>query len=152
MVEPSRRPDLELAVSVLAAQPFNDLVGAAVTEFGAGAATLELEIDDRHRQQYGLVHGGVFAYLVDNSLTFAAGSVLGAEVVTGGFTVNYLRGAREGTLRAHAEVVHSDHRHAVCTAEVYALTRDGEQRLCAVAQGTIWSTAGAGRPESDPNA
>lgn len=152
MAEPRPRPDLELATSVLAAQPFNELVGAAVTEFGAGEATLELEIQDRHRQQYGLVHGGVFAYLVDNSLTFAGGSVLGADVVTGGFTVNCLRGAREGTLRVHAEVVHSDHRHAVCTAEVYALTRDGERRLCAVAQGTIWSTAGSGRTAPDPGA
>lgn len=152
MVEPSGRPDLELAVSVLAAQPFNDLVGAAVTEFGGGRATLELGIEARHRQQYGLVHGGVFAYLVDNALTFAGGSVLGAEVVTGGFTVNYLRGAREGTLRAQAEVVHSDHRHAVCTAQVYALAPGGERRLCAVAQGTIWSTAGSGRTAPDPDA
>lgn len=141
MTQQAPEPDFELAASVLAAQPFNDLVGAVVTEFGAGSATLELEVAARHRQQYGLVHGGVLAYLVDNVLTFAAGSVLGAEVVTGGFSVNYLRSAREGVLRAHAEVVHSDRRHAVCAARVHALTHGGENHLCAVAQGTIWNTA-----------
>src|SRR5699024_6633778 len=97
-----------LAQRVLAAQPFNDLIGARVMAFGGGEATLELDIADHHRQQYGLVHGGVLAYLADNSLTFAGGTVLGPSVLTAGFTITYERSARAGTLRAHATVVQSD--------------------------------------------
>ncbi|WP_408896080.1 PaaI family thioesterase [Nocardioides sp. R1-1] len=96
------RPTLAMAAGVLAAQPFNDLVGARITRFEEGEAVLELTIEDRHRQQHGLVHGGVLAYLVDNALTFACGTVLGSQLVTGGLTVTYLAGARAGLLRATA--------------------------------------------------
>lgn len=135
---------LETAAAVLEAQPFNDLVGARITEFADGAATLELVIEDRHRQQYGLVHGGVYSYLADNVLTFAAGSVLGASVITSGFTVDYVQGARTGTLRARATVAHHDHRHAICTAEIHVTDPGGQQSLCVIAQGTILATQGAG--------
>ena len=131
--------DLDLARRVLAAQPFSTLLGAEVTAFGDGRATLRLRIEERHRQQYGLVHGGVHAYLADNALTFAAGSVLGPSVLTAGVSVNYVAGARTGTLEARARVVHHDRRHAVCVVEIDVV--DGERsRLCAVAPGTIMAT------------
>jgi uncharacterized protein (TIGR00369 family) len=87
------------------------------------------------------VHGGVLAYAADNVLTFAGGSVLGPSVVTAGFTINYLRAARDGVLRAEAAVVHANSRQAVCTAELHVIGPDGESVLCAVAQGTIVATA-----------
>ena len=139
---------LELAADVLAAQPFNDLVGAQITDLGDGVATLELTVADRHRQQFGLVHGGVYSYLADNVLTFAAGTVLGRNVVTGGFAINYVKATREGVLRAHARVTHHDRRHAVCNAEIHALRPDGTQTLCAIAQGTVFATRG-GRHSPD---
>ena len=134
------RPTVDLANAVLAAQPFNGQVGARCTTFDRGAATLEIEIADRHRQQFGMVHGGVLAYAADNVLTFAGGSVLGPSVVTAGFTINYLRAARDGVLRAEAVVVHANSRQAVCTAELRVVAPDGGSVLCAVAQGTIVAT------------
>ncbi|MEZ5096171.1 MAG: PaaI family thioesterase [Nocardioides sp.] len=135
--EPAPSFSLEEAQAILAAQPFSALLGARVTELAGGVATLEIDIDERHRQQYGVLHGGVLAYLADNAITFAAGSVLGATVLTGGMTIDYLRTARAGVLRARAHVVHADSRHAVATAEVTAEVPDGEVRRCAVAQGTV---------------
>ncbi|WP_375003625.1 PaaI family thioesterase [Aeromicrobium sp. CTD01-1L150] len=132
---------LQTAESVLASQPFNDVVGARITEFGGGAATLELDIEPHHLQQYGVVHGGVYAYLADNVLTFAAGSRVGASVITAGFSVSYVRSARAGTLSARGVVSHADDRQAVCTAEIHAVSPEGETWLCAVAQGTIMRTA-----------
>jgi uncharacterized protein (TIGR00369 family) len=131
---------MTLATTVLAAQPFNDQVGARINACGAGEAVLEVEIADHHRQQFGLVHGGVLAYLADNSITFAAGSVLGSSVVTSGFSISYLRGSRNGTLRAHAKVVHHTPTLAVARVEITCET-EAETRLCAVAQGTIVATA-----------
>lgn len=128
---------LETAQEVLAAQPFSVLVGARVTELGRGVATLEIELDGRHLQQYGVLHGGVLAYAADNAITYAAGSVLGPSVLTAGMTIDYLRTARAGVLRARATVVHHDSRHAVATAEVTVELPDGEVRRCAVAQGTV---------------
>lgn len=133
------------AGAVLAAQPFSDLVGARITEFGQGAATLELDIDDRHRQQFGLVHGGVLAYLVDNAVAFAAGSVLGSSLVSTGYSITLVGNARAGTLRARGTVTHSDRGRAVCSVEVMAVAADGTITTCALAQGGASQTRSSSR-------
>lgn len=131
--------DIDTARAVLAAQPFSVLIGAELTAFGDGAATLEIPIRPELTQQFGFVHGGVLAYTADNTLTFAAGTVLGANVLTGGFSITYLRPAAGRRLRAQARVTGSTRRQAVCGCEIYALPDSGEPVLCAVAQGTARS-------------
>ncbi|WP_067720493.1 PaaI family thioesterase [Nocardia yamanashiensis] len=131
--------DLDLARKVLAAQPFSQLVGAELTAFGDGRATLEIPIRPELGQQFGLVHGGVLAYAADNALTYAAGTVLGANVLTGGFTITYLRPAGGVRLRAEATVVDATRRQAVCRCEIFAEDADGAAVVVAVAQGTTRS-------------
>lgn len=138
----ARTAPIEVAQQVLSAQPFSVLVGARLTAFEPGTATLEMDIEDHHRQQYGLVHGGVLSYAADNVLTFAAATVLGPSVITAGMTIDYLRGARAGTLRASAHVVHHTARHAVCQVDVVVTGPGGDERVCAVAQGTAIVTDG----------
>lgn len=132
---------IEVAEKILAAQAFNDQVGARITRFEPGAAVLEVEIADRHRQQFGVVHGGVLAYLVDNTLTFACGTVLGGSILTTGMSVSYLAAAREGVLRATATVTGNTGRHAVATVIVDEVALDGTARTCAVGQGAAVATA-----------
>ncbi|MEU8895284.1 PaaI family thioesterase [Nocardia sp. NPDC048505] len=126
----------ELAQQILAAQPFAQLVGTEITAFGDGAATLIIPIRPQLGQQFGFVHGGVLAYAADNALTFAAGTVLGGNVLTGGFSVTYLRPAAGARLRAEAKVTGTTRRQAVVSCEIYAETDGSEPVLCAVAQGT----------------
>ncbi len=97
-------PELDLAAArrLLDAQPFSRLLGARLTDFGDGGATLEIDIREDLHQQNGFLHGGVLAYAADNALTFAAGAVLGPAVLTGGFSVQYLRPATGRALRARA--------------------------------------------------
>ncbi len=128
---------LELAQKILATQPFSVLLGARVTAFGAGGATLELDIRDDLRQQNGYLHGGVLGYAADNAITFAGGTALGPEVLTGGFTINYLRPAQGAILRAEAKVAHSGSRQATCTCELTTVDGTGATTLCAIAQGTV---------------
>ncbi|MDF0532469.1 PaaI family thioesterase [Tsukamurella sp. 8F] len=132
---------LAAAREILAAQAFNTVVGAELTDFGDGRAELVLDIADHHRQQYGVVHGGVLAFLADNVVTFAAGSVLGTGVITAGVDVSYLRAARAGSLRAVGSVARHTARHAVCTAEIWLEATDSDPELCAIAQGTIFATS-----------
>ncbi|WP_040793075.1 PaaI family thioesterase [Nocardia paucivorans] len=131
--------DLDFAKKILAAQPFAGLVGTEITAFGDGAATLIVPIRPELAQQFGFVHGGVLSYVADNTLTFAAGTVLGANVLTGGFTITYLRPAAGSRLRAEARVIGSTTRQAVVSCEIYAETDDAAPTLCAVAQGTTRS-------------
>ena len=128
---------LELARKVLEAQPFSALLGARLTTFGEGEATLELDIRQDLLQQNGYLHGGVLGYAADNTLTFAAGTVVGAGVLTTGFTIDYLRPATGTTLRAHAQVVRPGRSRVVCRCDLFVVDAEGTQTLCAVAQGTI---------------
>lgn len=130
------RLTLEQARTVLAAQPFARHVGTEITEFEGGSATLVTELHPEHAQQFGFVHGGVLAYLADNALTFAAGSALGPNVLTGGFSITYLRPARGERLRARAAVTDATRRQAVARCEIYCDGPDSST-LCAVAQGTV---------------
>jgi uncharacterized protein (TIGR00369 family) len=125
-----------MAQKLLATQPFSVLLGARVTAFGDWGATLELDIRPDLLQQNGFLHGGVLGYAADNALTFAGGTALGPEVLTGGFTISYLRPARGTLLRAEAKVVHAGRRQATCTCELRTVADDAET-LCAVAQGTV---------------
>ncbi|MEV0173659.1 PaaI family thioesterase [Streptomyces sp. NPDC050803] len=139
--------DLELARKVLAEQPFSRLLDARVTAFGDGEATLELDIREELLQQYGFVHGGVLSYAADNTLTLAAGTVVGAGLITSGFTIDYLRPAKGEILRAHAQVVRAGRTRVVCRCDLVTIDASGTQTLCAVAQGNIAviDTAGESR-------
>ncbi|MEV5986779.1 PaaI family thioesterase [Streptomyces sp. NPDC052051] len=130
-------PDLAFARKVLAAQPFSVLLGARLVSFGDGEATLELDIREELRQQYGYVHGGVLSYAADNALTFAAGTATGSNPLTAGFTIDYLRPATGELLRAQARVIRAGRTRAVCRCELTTVDGDGVETLCAVAQGAI---------------
>ena len=136
-------PSLRMAQKILDSQPFSGLVGARITEFGDGAATLEIDVREDLEQQNGYLHGGVLAYAADNSITFAAGTTLGPAVLTGGFSIQYVRPAAGRTLVARATVVHTGRRQAVVRCELYTVDEEGAEVLCAVAQGTVLSTGPA---------
>ncbi|RBY95382.1 thioesterase [Blastococcus sp. TF02-8] len=127
---------VEQAQAVLAKQPFSVLVGARITAFGGGHAVLEVDVREDLLQQHGFVHGGVLSYAADNALTFAAGSATDGRVLTGGFSIDYLRPAQGKLLRAEAYVVRAGRSRVVCRCDV-SVVRDGETVLCAVAQGDI---------------
>ncbi|OLF12906.1 thioesterase [Actinophytocola xinjiangensis] len=127
---------IEAARRLLASQPFSVLVGARLTAFTDGAATIEIDIREELTQHDGLVHCGVLAFAADTALIFAGGSVLGAGALTGGVNISYLRPARGTTLRAHAVTGETTGRRAECRAELTTLGPGG-QTVVATATGTI---------------
>jgi uncharacterized protein (TIGR00369 family) len=128
---------LEMGRKVLASQPFSLLLGTRLEAFEPGRAVLALDLKREHLQQHGFAHGGVVSYLADNALTYAGGSVLG-DSLTLEFKINYLRPAKGVRLIARARVTGSGKTQAVCQCDVFAIGEDGEEKLCAAAQGTIW--------------
>lgn len=121
--------------AVLQSQPFSRYLGAELLVFEPGRAELALTVETHHRQQHGFVHGGVLAYLADNALTYAGGSVLG-DCLTAEFKINYTRPARGERLVARARVASAGKRLAVCTCEIVAVA-DGKETVVAIAQGSI---------------
>lgn len=121
---------------MLAAQPFSALLGAELQVLEPGRCELHVPIGPQILQQHGFVHGGVVGYAADNALTYAGGSAMGVPVLTSEFKINYVRPALGERLIARAHAVHAGRAQAVCRCDVFVL-RDGTEKLCAVAQGTI---------------
>ncbi|SPA49687.1 PaaI family thioesterase [Cupriavidus taiwanensis] len=121
---------------VLASQPFSVLVGTELAALSPGKAELRLPIRQALQQQHGFLHGGVVSYLADNALTYAGGAAMQVPVVTSEYKINYVRPAIGELLIARAECVSVGRQQAVVRCDVFAV-RDGEEKLCAVAQGTI---------------
>src|SRR5690625_254714 len=98
--------------------------------------SFEITISDELLQHQGFVHGGVLSYAADNALTFVGGTVLGPAIITSEYKINYLKPGIGETIIARAYTVSSGKRQAVCRCDIFTV-KDNEEKLCAIAQGTI---------------
>ncbi len=131
--------------AVLASQPFSIMMGAELIAFSEDEVEIRLAVSDKIKQQYGFVHGGVISYLADNALTFAGGAALAGQgqIVTSEMKINYVRPASGEYLIVRARRVSTGRTQSVVRCEVYAM-KDGEEKICAAAQGTITAAAPLG--------
>ena len=132
------------AHKVFLAQPFTSCIGAQLISVGSDSAAIAIDVVPHLLQQHGFVHGGVLSYLADNTITFAGGLAMGGNALTSEFKINYLRPAKGIRVIARATAKGVGKRNAVCQCEIYVVC-DGEEILCALAQGTVVAA-------SDPNA
>ena len=75
----------------------------------AGSVHAHLDIDDRHRQPYGIVHGGVWCAVVESLASVAAALQVadtGRFVVGVSNATDFLRSHREGRIDAVATPIH----------------------------------------------
>ena len=89
---------------------FSGLVGIEYEEATSSRVVLGLDVDERHHQPYGLVHGGIYCTLVETAASI--GAALGAmeKGMTGAVGVSnstdFYRSHRTGRIRAIATPVH----------------------------------------------
>lgn len=110
-----------------------------------GRSELALELRPEMTQHHGFAHGGIVGLMADNACAWAGASVLG-DVVTGGYTINFLRPAKGERLRAKGTVIKSGKRQAVVRADVFAESDGEEPVLVAAAQATIIPTGIPSQP------
>ena len=104
-----------------------------------GESELVLELRAEMTQHHGFAHGGIVGLMADNACAWAGASVLG-DVVTGGYTINFLRPAKGERLRAKGLVIKSGKRQAIVRADVYAESSGADPVHVATAQATIIPT------------
>ena len=98
---------------------FLSLIGARQPEAAEGEATLEVEVDHRHLNAAGTVHGGMLATLVDTTMGSAIRSAVGDETpATSQLSLTYLRPAKPGRLVVTATVRKRGENLTVCEADV----------------------------------
>ena len=101
-----------------------------------GAVVAFLEVDDRHLNPNGIVHGGVVFSLADTAMGRATMAVLSDGQICASIevSVRYLRPIPGGRLVATASVLRAGRRivHLECS-----ITVDGDDRPVAVLQGSF---------------
>lgn len=88
--------------------PFTHELGVQLSAMDAGCARLFLDIEPRHLNSGGVVHGGVLMAVADCVAGAAAFSTLepGKAAVTTDAHVTCVRGVTGGRIEAEAEVLH----------------------------------------------
>jgi uncharacterized protein (TIGR00369 family) len=110
---------------------FTGLVGAPAPTTHDGEARLEMDVDDRHLNPAGAVHGGLLATLVDTTMGAAVRSAAdGDGAATSQLSVTYLRPGKPGRLVVTASVRKRGENLTVCEADV---EQDGRSLVHALA-------------------
>ncbi len=114
--------------------PFIAEVGFVLESFEAGRVESSLTVDDRHRQQHGVVHAGVIGTMADHTGGTAAMTVTpeGTTVLTVEYKINLLRTAKGDRIRCVSTVLKEGRTIVVSESEVF----DGD-RLVAKATITL---------------
>jgi 1,4-dihydroxy-2-naphthoyl-CoA hydrolase len=118
------------------ADSLSGLLGFEPTEVGPELARASFEVGTRHKQVFGLVHGGTFAALAEELSSHATARAVGPEgMLAQGMSnnVSFLRPVFGGTVHAEAR-----RRHRGRTTWVWDVDMSDDQgRLCAAARVTI---------------
>ncbi len=115
---------------------FTSWAGVEPLRIWEGESELTLTIRPEHTQHHGFAHGAIVGLMADNACAWAAASVAG-DVVTGGYTINFLAPATGTLLRAKGKVVRAGKRQVVVQAEVWSEGGEAGAKLAAVAQATV---------------
>lgn len=88
--------------------PLGEFLLLVVEVVSAGRAGAVLEVDSRHLNPHGVVHGGVLFTMVDTAMGAATMSLVAADELCASTEVRirFLRPVRVGRLEASAEVTH----------------------------------------------
>ena len=95
-------PYIQALQDLIRDAPFPRLMGMRLEAIDMDSATIVLDIDERHFQPFGIVHGGVLATLIDTATFWAAFLRLppDAGLVNIDLKLNYLQPANAGRLTA----------------------------------------------------
>jgi len=110
----------QTAFEVVKNTPYLKLLGIELVEFEPEKAVMTLEMQEKLRQPYGLLHGGATASLIDTAMAFAVIAALGTEqkATTVDLTVQYLRPHTDGKITCTAKVLRAGKRLLFLSAEV----------------------------------
>jgi uncharacterized protein (TIGR00369 family) len=88
---------------------FDATMGVRVVRASAEEVVVEYEVDDRHRQPYGIVHGGMHCAVVETACSMGAGLAARARGLAGVVGLenhtSFIRAVRGGRVRVTATPV-----------------------------------------------
>ena len=99
---------VERLIGLVNGCPYFTLISMKIREIGVGYSGVEIDLAEKHLQPFGLVHGGVFATIIDSAASWAL--FYGIEDDDAGMTsvdlkLNYLAPAVAGKLIARGRQI-----------------------------------------------
>ena len=130
-----KRPVTVEALNALSARTANAQLGIEITEVGDDYLRARVPVDDRTRQPYGLLHGGVSVVLAETlgSCGAACATPEGTRVVGLEVNANHLRSATEGWVTGTARPLHIGRATQVWQIEM----RDDAGRMTCISRITM---------------
>jgi uncharacterized protein (TIGR00369 family) len=106
----------QAAFETVKTTPYLKLLGIELIEITEEKAVMGLEMQEKLRQPYGLLHGGATASLIDTAMAFAVFAALGTEdkATTVDLTVQYLRPHTDGKIVCTAKVLRAGNGFYFC--------------------------------------
>lgn len=111
-------------------------LGIEIEKLDADETIVTLNIDKRHYQHVGLVHGGLYVLLAESAASIAGACTLereGQSIVCIEINANHVHSTRKGTLRAASKCLHRGKKTLVYEVRV----ENGEQQLISMARATM---------------
>lgn len=87
--------------------PYFTLLGMRIEDLWPGESLVTIDVDQKHLQPFGIVHGGVFSSLMDASCFWAVYTEVedGKAMTTVEVKINYLAPSQSGRLIARGKTV-----------------------------------------------
>ena len=139
---------VEAIKRVVNTSPYFNLISMEMKNFEPGHSRLEVALEEKHLQPFGMVHGGVFASLVDAAAYWALYAEVdeGKWMTTVEMKLNFLAPAQAGKLVAEGRRIKLGRTLGLGEARV----EDGEGKLLAHGIGTFMILPGQGFSDSFP--
>lgn len=135
----SKDPDFKAKIRQrLSGQHFMHLMGFDLVEIEAGKIVGEMPIEQKHLQQYGFVHGGVTATILDITMGFAAYTLMPIDkgCVTANISVDYLHPGDGDKIIAIGEVEKPGGKMVFTTGKVF-VEKNGVRKQIASARAVM---------------
>jgi uncharacterized protein (TIGR00369 family) len=114
--------------------PYFNLISMKIDTLEMGRSILEVDVQKKHLQPYGIVHGGVYASLIDAAAFWAAYSTIeGSSMTTVEMKLNYLRPAASGRFIARGKSIKTG--KTICLSE--ATVFDDNEKMLAHGTATL---------------
>lgn len=108
-----------------AASTFWGLVGCEIASLSERQAVVALDIEPRHLNLIGIVHGGVYATMIDSAMGLAAMMARPQDnIVTSGLNLHYVAPTGSGRMIVTADIAHQSRK--TITVQARARTEAGE--------------------------
>lgn len=117
---------LTLLRAVNSSSEFNQWCGLEVLQAGAGEVEISMPWRKEVGQHSGYLHAGLIAALIDTACGYAAGTLVGPNVLAAHFSVNCLRPASGQRFIARAKVVKAGKTQVFTACELFAESESGE--------------------------